>query len=410
MNKHYAVRLRGVVVGLLIADDEGNASFRFNDDYRMQVPRPVLSQSFEDDLWKAYSARRHRLPAFFANLVPEGQMKQIIARSVGIDEDDALAILEAAGRDMPGAVDIVAIAPTKGDEAEFEDDEEHHEPAGDEGVLRFSLAGVQMKFSVVRTEKKLTLPARDSLGEWIVKLDSPRFRNLPENEYATLEWARKAGFSVPECHLYPVASLNPPLQDFGIPGSNVFVIRRFDRTEGARIHQEDFAQVVGLQPERKYDQYTYEQCAALTREISGYDGYREFVRRLAFMIASGNVDAHLKNWSFIYPDGIHAELSPLYDQVCTIAWPELQTRTALKFAGTKDLLKLDEDAFARLAARAGGGVRDTVSIALRAIEEIADAWGNTNAREVMPVEHRRALREYWTRGPLLRKHSDKIQL
>lgn len=408
MNKHYAVRLRGVVVGLLIADEEGNASFRFNDRYRLQVPRPVLSQSFEDDLWKAYSARRHRLPAYFANLVPEGQLRQIIARSVGVDEDDALAILEAAGRDVPGAVDIMAVAPTKEDQADLGDEEEHHEPADDEGVLRFSLAGVQMKFSVVRTEDKLTLPARDSLGQWIVKLDSSRFRNLPENEYATLEWARSAGFSVPECHLDSLTSLSPRLQEFGIPESSVFVIRRFDRTREDRIHQEDFAQVIGLQPERKYDQYTYEQCAALTREISGFDAYREFVRRLAFMIACGNVDAHLKNWSFIYPDGVHAELSPLYDQVCTIAWPELQTRTALKFAGTKDLLKLDEDAFARLATRAGGGVRETVSIALRTIEEIAEAWGNNYARELMPVEHKRALREYWTRAPLLRRHSDKI--
>jgi serine/threonine-protein kinase HipA len=33
----------------------------------------------------------------------------------------------------------------------------------------------------------------------------------------------------------------------------------------------------------------------------------------------GNVDAHLKNWALIYPDGITPKLAPLYDPVCVTA-------------------------------------------------------------------------------------------
>jgi serine/threonine-protein kinase HipA len=33
----------------------------------------------------------------------------------------------------------------------------------------------------------------------------------------------------------------------------------------------------------------------------------------------GNVDAHLKNWALMYPDGITLKLAPLYDPVCVTA-------------------------------------------------------------------------------------------
>lgn len=120
--------------------------------------------------------------------------------------------------------------------------------------------------------------------------------------------------------------------------TSVLVIRRYDREGTRRIHQEDFAQVVSLPPRLKYEHISYEQCAALALQIAGKDAYREFIRRLAFVIASGNTDAHLKNWSLVYPDGVNARLSPLYDQVCTIAWEELPRTLALRLSGRRHLL------------------------------------------------------------------------
>src|SRR5205823_9099086 len=66
------------------------------------------------------------------------------------------------------------------------------------------------------------------------------------------------------------------------------------------------------------------------------------------LFRSGNTDAHLKNWSLIYKDDINASLSPLYDQVCTIAWSDVPRALALKLSGRKNLLQIDEDVFARL--------------------------------------------------------------
>jgi len=125
---------------------------------------------------------------------------------LGVNPGDDLALLEAVGRDLPGAVEIVRV---DGDDLSVQEDLElpiHVEDnenvqKNKEPGLRFSLAGVQMKFSVLRDPDRITLPARNQDGEWIVKLGSARFPFTVENEYAVMQWAMSAGFDVPECYL-----------------------------------------------------------------------------------------------------------------------------------------------------------------------------------------------------------------
>jgi serine/threonine-protein kinase HipA len=76
------------------------------------------------------------------------------------------------------------------------------------------------------------------------------------------------------------------------------VIKRFDRLEnGVRVHIEDFAQVFGLPPSRKYERANNEMIArVLAAETSEID-IAEFVRRFVFNARIGNGDMHLKNWS-----------------------------------------------------------------------------------------------------------------
>jgi serine/threonine-protein kinase HipA len=218
-----------------------------------------------------------------------------------------------------------------------------------------------------------------------------------------MEWARGAAFDVPELHVQSAATLPASLQHYTVPGSNILVIRRYDRLGNERIHQEDFAQVVNSPPRLKYDQLTYEQVAALVRAIAGREGFFELVRRLAFVIASGNVDAHLKNWSFLYPDGVNAVLTPMYDQVSTVAWPELKPELALKLAGVKHLLQLTPDTVRRFAARADMDGGETVREFEAAIERIATAWKASGVGDIMPRPHIEALRRYWSRSTLLRR-------
>jgi len=407
LKRNYCVQLNDVLVGYLTETDEGVVYFRMVDGYREMPHRPVLSQFFEDDLNKIYKGKRGALPAFFENLLPEGPLRELVEKSLQLEAPDELALIEALGSDLPGAVIIRQDENEIFDRIENGDDDlaQSDTQSDSNGVgIRFSLAGVQMKFSVARAADRLTLPAHGKGGEWIVKLDSSAYPKVPENEYATLEWARAAGFNVPECELQQASSLASPLDKYVKDlDSNVLVIRRYDRKEGKRIHQEDFAQVVGLNPKLKYDHITYEQCANLVLRIAGTDEYFEFIRRLAFMVATGNTDAHLKNWSFIYGDGIHAKLAPMYDQVCTIAWPDVSRDLSLKLASVKPLLKIDEDAFARLARSIGADSDKTVSVLRESLFQIARAWRESKGKEIMPKPHIDELESYWKRAPLLKQ-------
>lgn len=407
MSRAFRVSLGEHAVGLLSEDDAGRVTFRFHDDYRQLEPRPVLSQSFEDDLNKVYRGKRGELPAFFANLVPEGPLRELIESSLEIPAGDELALLAAVGQDLPGAVEITEDLTA----ATYPTEDEPEEPAngrqngvGADADLRFSLAGVQMKFSVLRDAEKIALPVHGRRGDWILKLDSARFPGLVRNELVMLEWARAAGFDVPECHLQSIDSLAPTLRPYAPPESEVFVIRRYDRDGDRRIHQEDFAQVVGFPPRLKYDNVSYEQCALLVQQIAGDEAYFEFVRRLAFVIASGNNDAHLKNWSLIYPDGVNARLSPLYDQVCTVAWEELPRKLSLNLSGRKILLQISEDSFLRLASEANAEGERTLSVLRDSLGRFADAWRNLAARDLLPPGHEETLKAFWAQSPLLRHY------
>ena len=127
--------------------------------------------------------------------------------------------------------------------------------------------------------------------------------------------------------------LDPRLLDLG---ERVFAIERYDRLpDGRRVHQEDFAQVNGLLPAEKYGHATYEGIGRVVGTLCGLDDLREYVRRLVFMVLSGNVDAHRKNWSLVYPDARRARLSPAYDLVFVMMYPTIERRLALKLVGEK---------------------------------------------------------------------------
>jgi serine/threonine-protein kinase HipA len=371
--------------------------------------RPVLSQAFEDDPSRSYYGKDRLLPPFFANLIPEhGALRNLIENSLGVSPGDDLALLGAVGRDLPGAVEIFSV---DGDDLPVQEDLDvsafeidHDNVLNRDPGLRFSLAGVQMKFSVLREPDRIILPASNQDGKWIVKLGSARFPFTVENEYAMMQWAMSAGFDVPECYLQDASTISSVLKKYTDFGNHVFVIRRYDRQEGLRIHQEDFAQVANLRPQLKYDHITYEQCGGLIKQLLGNELYYEFIRRLTFVIASGNADAHLKNWSLLYLDKRQPSLAPMYDQVCTIAWPELNSELALKLAGTKNWFALELERFKLLAMRAGADPIKTTQTVQDTLLQLVGAWNSSQVSTLLPLPHLKLLRDFWGRVPLLRPH------
>jgi serine/threonine-protein kinase HipA len=236
------------------------------------------------------------------------------------------------------------------------DASESREGAGEdrrENALRFSLAGVQLKFSAIEeAHQGLTIPAKGVGGSWIVKLPSREFERVPENEYSMMTLARLVGIDVPAVKLVDVAAIrNLPTGIEALKGQ-ALVIERFDRLpDGTPVHMEDFAQIFRVYPADKYGKASAVNIAAVISAEGGDEDVVEFIRRLTFNTLIGNADMHLKNWSVIYPDRRNAVLAPAYDFVATIAYIPDET-AALKVSRTRRFDGFSEDELSHLAARA----------------------------------------------------------
>ena len=412
------------LIGHLASGSNQRTGFRFTDEYRRSAPRSVLGQQFEDDLRRVYAGPEGRLPTFFANLIPEGPVRGLLEQSLSVPPNDDLALLAAVGRDLPGAVvirpsesetrfDVPVAAATSADRAAAQ-------PSMEAEPLRFSLAGVQMKFSVLRDAERIVLPAADELGQWLVKLDSASHPGLVQNEWATMEWARAAGFDVPECEVRSLSALPASLRRLSAPDRSIFLIRRYDRDGQRRIHQEDLAQVIGLYPECKYGRAAhgdrcrdvgYEALVAVLRGVGGREAYQEAIRRLVLMVATGNSDAHLKNWSLLYINPAQAQLSPLYDQVAVVAWEGEAARWALPWGSTRGKAeRVRMSTFSQLAERVGESASETTELVRSTLERLVQAWNDDGVVERYPEGHAEAIRQYWRDdGPLLRPRAAALR-
>lgn len=350
------VELHGKTIGTLTRFLDDRTLFAFARDYIDDQQRPTLSLSFKDiygGLDTETKPTKTRVPTFFSNLLPEGHLRKYLAERAGVSPKRDFFLLWVLGRDLPGAI---RIAPTDGEswpEDAVTDGNEAGAAAVAESALRFSLAGVQLKFSAVKgAPGGLTIPTNGVGGSWIAKLPSDTHKDVPENEFSMMELAKRVGIDVPETTLVDLGEIR------GLPpaitglGSKAFVIKRFDRLgNGTRVHIEDFAQVFGVYPERKYERANYENIASVLAAETGEGGIAEFVRRFTFNALIGNGDMHLKNWSVFYADKRNASIAPAYDFVSTIVYIK-NDKLGLNFADTKSFTDLDLQRFDRFASRA----------------------------------------------------------
>jgi serine/threonine-protein kinase HipA len=363
------VELHGLPIGTLTHFPDDRALFAFSKDYIEENNRATLSLSFKDiygGLDTETKPTQTKVPVFFSNLLPEGHLRTYLAERAGVHHEREFFLLWVLGSDLAGAVRIVPVdGESWPDDAGQADEASEATGAGSATALRFSLAGVQLKFSAVKDAAGgLTIPANGVGGSWIVKLPSERYKDVPENEFAMMELARRVGIEVPETKLVPLNEIGGlPLEISGI-GTHAFAIKRFDRLDGnIRVHIEDFAQIFGVYPKKKYEKANYDMIARVLAAETGESGVAEFIRRFTFNALIGNGDMHLKNWSVIYPDKRTAAIAPAYDFVSTVVYIK-DERLALNFAGTKLFEKLDFEHFERFAGKAKVSatmVRDTVS-------------------------------------------------
>ncbi|MCG8562860.1 MAG: HipA domain-containing protein [Hyphomicrobiales bacterium] len=372
------VQLYGETIGNLTHVQGERTLFSFTDAYIADERRPTLSLSFKDEFGELVTdvrPTRRQVPPFFSNLLPEGHLREYLAERAGVNPEREFFLLWILGRDLPGAL---TIRPADGEAwpPEPEEETEEEKAARRGNILRFSLAGIQLKFSALkdgRKNKGLTIPAEGVGGSWIVKLPSARFEGVPENEFAMMHLASLIGIDVPDIDLIDLESID------GLPGElaalkgSAFAISRFDRSSDGPVHIEDFAQIFGVFPEGKYGKASYRNVATVLGIETGEDGISDFVRQLVFSVLIGNGDLHIKNFSLIYRDRRTPALSPAYDLVSTIPYIK-DDNAALKFVRTKRFDKFTFDELSYLAGKAGLAEKPVLDVAKDTITRFLDVW------------------------------------
>ena len=394
-------------IGTLTRVPGDRTFFAFNETYIRDENRPVLGLHFKDtygELRTEFKPTQAKLMPFFSNLLPEGHMRTYLAGRAGVKPAREFFLLWALGKDLPGAI-VVKPAdsedwPTEANE-DFDPEPDHQ--MRDEMALRFSLAGVQLKFSAVNEAAGgLTIPAQGIGGSWIVKLPSREFKGLPENEYSMMTLARLIGMNVPAVDLVePSAIENLPKGIEGLKGK-AFVIERFDRlSNGGLVHNEDFAQIFGVYPEEKYGKASMRNIATVLASETSNDDIAEFIRRLTFNTLIGNGDMHLKNWSVFYPDRRNAALSPAYDFVSTIPYIP-GDNAALKFSRTNRFDEFSEDELAHLAAKAQLPQTLVIDTARETVELFHQYWRSEKQNLPLTQQIIKAIEAHITTVPLAR--------
>ncbi len=397
------VRLEDRVVGTITNLPNDQNLFVFDPAYVADPARPVLSLSFLDayrELTTHVRPVTRRLPPFFSNLLPEGALRSYIAERGEINEQREFFLLWLLGSDLPGAITVRdldgralpprASAPTV-----------PRTRAGRD-VLRFSLAGVQLKLSAIGTPRRqLSIPASSLGGHWIIKLPTPAYPRLPENEYSMMEFARMIGIEVPEAGLVALEEIPGIPEQWKQLEGNAYFIRRFDRgPKGKHIHMEDFNQIYGQFPEAKYKNYSYTNMAADLWRLTDTAQLSEFVHRLIFNAGIGNNDMHLKNWSLIYPDGRTPRLAPAYDFVSTIAYiPD--DKLALSIAKEKSASQLNLALLERFANKAQLPTKLVLDTARETAERMMTMWPKLQKELPLDRETRRRITNYMKTIPLM---------
>lgn len=395
------VRLGSTSVGTLVHLANEDLLFTFDKTY-VENPddRPSLSLSYKAEdggLIERTRPTHVRLPPFFSNLLPEAHLREYLAKRGGVHPDREFFLIWLLGADLPGAVEVRSI--DGGVPAPIDDDRDRLRHG--ETPLRFSLAGIQLKFSALQeTAGGLTVPVGGVGGDWIVKLPSPRFAQVPENEYAMMTLARAVGIDVPDVRLVATDQIDGLPQGLPETFGQSLAVRRFDRPRsGERVHIEDFAQVFGVYPEKKYQRASYGSIARVLWLETGEGGVTEFTRRLTFNALIGNSDAHLKNWSITYRDRRTPQLAPAYDLVGTIAYLPTDG-LALSLGDTKAFAQVDLARFRRFAEKAGLPVRLVVETARETAVRVRDLWPGHEPLRALQDHLRKAITAHMGEVPL----------
>lgn len=330
------VYLHGKRIGALAPTGEDTYSFAY-------LPEVAAEASVAATLSTALPLRPepygpHASRAYVEGLLPQGLRRTAIAEELGLSPTDGYGLIAALGRDCLGAVTFRA-------EGDDESPEDRGEPAWlDEGELRevlrwapkryfdarpdrmrFALPGERHKLALVRDEEgdRWAWPRPDMPSTHIVKPETPERPGLVANEHACTIAYRELGIPVVPTAVEEIA------------GQTCLVSKRFDRWDDGgrvkRIHQESFAQALGIAPDEEGQRLatgtpSLSEARGLLRAVEEPDAIEALMRATFCDLLIGCAKLRGGGAALVRrPDG-RPMLAPLYDVVSTEIYGDQRPR------------------------------------------------------------------------------------
>ena len=356
--------------------------------------RPVLSMAFPA---KSRPFGEAKTSAWFNGLLPEGNRRDEVCRSLGVLPYDWIGLLAEIGWECAGAVRVFEHGRERACQLRLEEipsselaeklsSATERLPQVESGLFRMSLGGFQEKMCVVMpaipegvssvAADDVLLPMGDSPSTHILKPESEHYPGLAESE----AWAMTVAGNAARASRVALLDLDD--------APSTLVVERYDRVadNGSahvfRLHQEDVCQVLGIEPHGKYaaagapkgNDPTYVAIAGLLQKFSfDPEGEKaELLRQLVANLALGNWDAHAKNTSFLYCEQMVPTLAPLYDVVPIAEVEPRTTLLSMRVNGVIDPGKLTRADVVAEAVSWGLATADVESVVDRVLKDLEE--------------------------------------
>ena len=233
--------------------------------------------------------------------------------------------------------------------------------------LRLSLAGAQEKLPLLYKDGEFYLPRNGAPSTHIIKPSGNG--ELSANEYFCMKLAEYSGIPVPHVEFRQKDD------------AEFLLVERYDRifqnNKISRIHQEDVCQALGILSEYKYQNDGGPSIAAIYNLLKEKTTIpllemQSFLQYVLFNFIIGNCDAHGKNYSIMYKNN-SIKLTPIYDTVCTLAYPNLTNKLSMKIGKHSEIKKVNKDDLSILAEQLGLKVKTVNNIYFELFDKVCKA-------------------------------------
>ena len=371
-----------VQVGHITGSSFSDAVFSYDESYiasssahAISLSLPLSKKDFDADATKT----------FFDGLLPEGFTRQCVADSIHASSDDYISILRELGSECLGAIQIIDEDKPSIKTGYTPLTIEEIKDLAKEGASKSAEIVVKSHLSLTGASGKVGLYYDQASGKWykpqglapsthIVKQSHVRYKNIVLNEQLCLLAAGKLGIEIPESFILQVQAGKVNDEDV------LFATRRFDRDfdndsriiDGLktpyRLHQEDFAQALGIKSSDKYEKagqgYLKRMFDLLQKNSSNpIEDSLKLMRRTVYNCIIGNTDNHIKNSSLIYSKDLSSiRLAPFYDVVCTKIYESSTDEMSVSINGKQNINQITWDDLEQEAKNCGLGPKVAMQI------------------------------------------------